>query len=536
MFSQNEKKTAGYSPIPDVDEELGLSQLEIKEESQVVSETSSYDHQTLAEKYPDANEHERAFLGALDNAISKCSKPRISLPIFHAKDLGIPDSPQVFLDSLSYPTLALLASLIMGGTAVVANSPIYIALFPYISCTLAFLACIPPIRKRFLAQTNIILTRTKSQKQSIESKVMLLCSDAITQVDTAENFMDAALKPIKSKLDKMTELEQALQIIDPTIDIPDVSDIEEAFDGCTDQIRSVIGEVLKVVDFSVSRAVPETFRSEEALDRRIFYPFVGILLFIQLVGIWISTTHQQRENHILTDSFDSTSSVAIDAQIGDTDEPTQLELMIISIQTYLTSMIELVLAYVASNISVITRNINKFIKSIEEDFNNTLEKYSSETFSLVFDKGLGDVRTKTLKLIKDMEKIEGPLKKAEERMIDYKAKMEALKQQKALAEAAEKAKKEAQQKMEALKEKALAEAKEKAREAEKKAKEAAEKAKEEAQQKMEALKKKALAEAKEKAREAEEKAREEEEKAKKACEEWQSNEKWPFFVVYTISL
>lgn len=526
MFFSNNDKKAGYSSIPEVgDEEEGLT-----------FSASSDSNLTLAEKYPEANEQERAFLGALDHAIDKCSQPQITLPTFKAKDLGPPDSPQAFLDSLRYPTLALLASLTTGAAIVVTSNPIYIELFPYVSCILAFLTTIPPLRKRFRAQTQIILSRIKSQKLTIESNVMLLCNNAISQIDTAESYMDAALKPIRSKLDQITELEQTLRIVDPTIDIPDVSDIEEAFDGCTDQIRKVIGVVLEAVDYSTSRAVPSKFQSQEAMDLSMFYPLLGVLLGIQLFGILISVRMQQEGEESASMIGNTDNAVTEIADVGEVPyydigdeavEPTQFEIMIVSIQTYMTTMVQLILAYLISNLSAIAKKINAFIKSIEVDVNDTIEKHTGEIFSLVFDKGLGGVRTKILKLIRDIEKIEGPLNKARE-MRDYKIKMQELKE-KALAEAENKAREAAAKAREAA-EKAKEEVEAKAREAATKVRGTAEKAKEEAEAKAREAAEKAVAKAEAKAKEAvakaEAKAREAVEKAKeKALRKKEATEK-----------
>jgi hypothetical protein len=510
MILSSSDKKEGYSSIPEVDEEQG----HLVQDNP--SETVLDDSLTLAEKYPEANEQERAFLGALDNAIGKCSQPRVTLPTILYKDLGPPDSPQAFLDSLRIPTVALIASLTVGATAIVVNSPIYIALFPYVSCILAFIGSIPPIRKRFRAQTQIILTRIQSQKQSIESKVVNLSNNAIHFIDIAESFMDDALKPIKEKLDKVTELEETLRIVDPTIDIPDVSDIEEAFDGCTDQIRGVVDLALKAVSYSTSRAVPTTFKSQSNLDKSIFYPTLAILLGIQLFGVYASIMVKEvNEGKISGIGSNTTDFVGEDKNIFGIENKTpdfvgqtesvqsmaQLEIMIVSIQTYLTTILQLILAYIASNLSAIAKKINSFIKSIEIDVNQTLDKNIGGTFSLVFDEGLGGVRTKILKLIKDMEKIEGPLNKARE-MSDYKAKMQALKD-KARAEAEAKAR-EAEKKLQEARE--LAEAK---------AKEAAENAKAEVGKKIQGAKDVAKA----KAREAKQMAKAEAENKRKEAKE-----------------
>ncbi len=543
-FSNNTK--AGYSSIPDVDEEQGVINATFS------STSSDADSFTLAEKYPEANDQERAFLGALDSAIEKCSQPHITLPTFRAGDLAPPDSPLAFLQSLKYPTMALISSLVVGASIMTTNSPIYKFLFPYFSCILAFIATIPPIRERFLTRSQIILVKIKSQKNAIESKVTLISSNAVAYVDTAESFMDAALKPIKSKLDQVTELEKTLRMINPEIDIPDVTDIEEAFDGCTDKIRNAIGMVLAVVGYSTSKAVPKTFQSQESLDRSIFYPLLGVLLCIQIFGVWASThmniedggegdiystkglnattagglngtipevlsgTVTKGVHETITEGFNATNSSQIyyiNVTQNQETEPTQMDIMLVSIQTYLTTMIQLILVYILSTIAAVTRKVNSFIKSIEGDVNDTLDKSIGDTFNVVFKEGLGGVRSKTLKLIRDMEKIEGPLKKAQE-MRDYEVKMAALKE-KALAEAEAKAR-EAEAKAREVAEKAKQEAEQKLREAREEAEQKAQQAKSMFFRKTEELKKKAHAEAEKKAQAAKEEA---ERKAKDAKEE-----------------
>jgi len=488
-----------YTPVSDVDLEQGQQQganygsmnPSTSDEEVLTKEEEEEEQRSLAKKYPEANSQELKFLGALDKAIAKYSEPKISLPRVQDDRLGYSgsDSFPEFLASLKLPTAALIACVGASVTVLATDNEIYRTLFPYVSCILIFTSTIPPLRNRFLQRCEAFVPLVEGQAKSVESKMSSLSTGAIGHLNKAEDTMDAALSPIQEKLDKVTELETMLRTVDPTIDIPDVSDIKEAFDGCTDKIESAFKAVLNVADGSISKVIPPMFRSRKMLEKRLLYPFLAVVLVMQLASVWKNEHVQNAEVEDSSNSYEqSTDSFSSEAFTNDTEqeEPfsqwqAQWEVLSSAVLTYVSTILQLVIAFIVTQISLIVKKLNAFVEKIEGDINTIINEQVGGTFKLVFSECMGGVREKMLKLIGDMEKIEGPLKKAEE-MKNAQGMMNALKE-KARAEAEEKAK-------EAI-EKAKGETTRQAEEAKEEAKRKAEEAKEEAKRKAEDAKEKA---------------------------------------------
>lgn len=363
----------------------------------------------LEEKYPDANDQERAFLGKLDEAMEK-AKPVIALPTFKSTDIGPPAALMEFLQTLVIPTIAFGISLGSAVAAAAMASPLAIALFPYYSCLLTFIASIIPMKQAFNKRVDTIFNNVTSKEKEVFDKVDGVSSIALGYVDSAENAMDSAFKPIRSKLDKATKLEKTLQKVDPDIDIPDPSDIEKSFNGFTGQIRGAMEIVTASVD--ITKSIPKPIASKENLFKYVFLPTASVFLILQLVAIY-TTTHD-----IAVDKNTNTTATSdrfLEAVASsDPDEfATRLNLIQISIQTYLTTFVQMILAYIAALPAFIIIPMNKFIQSLEKDVNEKLDEYAGPTFQAIFVNGFGSVKTKMLEFIAKMENIEGPMEKAE---------------------------------------------------------------------------------------------------------------------------
>ena len=463
----------GYSSIPDVDLEQPEQPVAAPEAEEPTEEEEL---KLLAVKYPEANEYEAKFLGALDKAIAKYSEPKIALPKLPPKceQLGSSSSDSIpaFLNSLRAPTVALIATLGAGVQVLAMNNPIYEALYPYLSCVLLFISSIPSLRERFMQRFEALFAVIEHEPKEAEAKIEEFSNKAIKQLDDAESRMDSALKPIQAKLDKVTELESMLRIVDPSIDIPDISDIEEAFDGATGKIKSALEKVNDCCGVCVDKNIPEPIKSTKNMSNYFFYPFLAGVLIFQLVGVYVSETVK---NSVVdpvaeTDISTSTSEVPVEDSLEDPEFRSQFMLLIVTpLVNYLGTILEMSIAFALSQVSLIVKEMNTRIENIETDVNKEFKKRTGPIFDMVFKEGMGTVRSKTLKLIKDIEKIEGPLKKAEE--MAEMAKLKKLQE-----EAAARAKEEAEKKLQEAKEAAARKLEEAKEEAERKAREAQEKA------------------------------------------------------------
>jgi len=443
-----------YSPIPDVDLEK-QDEVSDSPESPVIDEEEEL--KILAEKYPEANEFELKFLGALDQAISKYGHPKVKFPMLPAngEELGSSSSDSIpeFLNSLTIPTATFITCAAAGMQVLAMDNPIYQALYPYVSCIILFLSSVAYLRQRFILRCEAFVGRIQSQIGAVASTLQSLSTSAIKQLDDAEARMDAVLKPIKEKLDKVTEFEEKLRVIDPDIDIPDVSDIEEAFDGCTDKIESVFQAVLKFSEAAASNAVPEIFQSVRMLTVRLLYPFLAVVLVLQLVAVFATET---------------TKSNIVPPEEDETLQTRLMELIVTPFISYITTITALAVGFGLSQLAKLIKKVNDLIKDIEGEVNQVLKDRTGEIFDLVFKQGMGNVRAKTLKLIKDVEKLEAPLKKVTDMMklkfLQERAREEAEAKAKEAAESLEKAKEENERKARDAAEKAKEDAEKKAKE------------------------------------------------------------------------
>jgi len=547
MLSAKDKN--GYGSIPDIEEGI-------------TSDSPQPTALTPAQKYPEANDQELAFLIILDEAMAN-SKPKIDLPTIKATDLGEPPSVREFVDSLLAPSAAFAISAatalwIMGETNPTTQA-VAAALFPYYSCILVFAATVIPTKYRFNAWSGSILSKIDVIKQSTTDKVEAVSSIALRYVTKAETTKDDVLRPIEAKLEYATKIEVQLQRIDPTIDIPDISDIDEAFDGFADVIENAADKTSKAVD--VSRKVPKAMESQKNLELYVFYPVMCILLLTQLLLVWITSqaVASMSSDEInadinvtsvpaevdtafrgllrgsmtnVTDFVETSSSISDDSIISLQEDPSQMQLLIISLQTYVTAIIQLVVTYVMTHYGVLAKEMNRHIKNIEDDVNETLDLYAGPVFKFVFDDGFGGVKEKFLDLVHKMEKIEGPLRKLDKmtggkmgsallalKDGDFSADNMKRDAERFLRGKAMDLKGEAEERALEMKAQAEQKARDAKEEAERKAREAAEQAKVEAERKKRELEEKARAEAERKKRELEEKAAQAKEEAERKARE-----------------
>jgi hypothetical protein len=100
------------------------------------------------------------------------------------------------------------------------NSRLAQTIHPYFSCILTFVASIPEIRKRFIAQITPAFHKFQDTKTVLETKLDGVSDKGLRYLGVTETAMNQALKPINDKLAFVTKFESLLKKADPTIDIP----------------------------------------------------------------------------------------------------------------------------------------------------------------------------------------------------------------------------------------------------------------------------------------------------------------------------
>lgn len=204
-----------------------------------------------------------------------------------------------------------------------------------------------------------------------------------------------------------------LQKIDPTIDIPDPKDIEEAFDGFTDKIKGCVEIVNSAVN--VREKLPLPLRSKNEFFLYVFLPIVVVFVAVQFVLIYLS----QNSAPETEESTATTTGRLLRYLVADTASDAfkdRMKLILISVQVYAQSVVQMVIYYVSTLPQFIILPMNKFVTQVEKDANDVLDKHAGPIFQSIFTDGFGSVKGKMLEFIKKMEKIEGPLEKAEKSM------------------------------------------------------------------------------------------------------------------------
>jgi len=113
---------------------------------------------------------------------------------------------------------------------------------------------------------------------------------------------------MRPKLDKFTKLEKTLQKINPNIDIPDVSDLEEEMEAAEGNVTSKFKDIETSLD--IPNRIPAPFRSKAHFQTYIVYPillvYLSIMLFLAFTASRDGTT-TDNEN-LPTDTNQTVSS------------------------------------------------------------------------------------------------------------------------------------------------------------------------------------------------------------------------------------
>jgi len=361
------------------------------------SRALSNDTQTAAEKYPEANEQELKLLMLLDGAKEKAT-PEINLPRLNPEDIGIPLSLREFFGSLKLATVSLIVILMTALPVVLSGSPVAIALFPYYACLLVFVASVPATRKRLSEQFMAIFENIEEVQANVNDKISAVLDGGTAYVASVQDNIDKVLEPIRPKLDQVTKLESALRKINPNIDIPDVSDIEEKLDDAADSIRDVFDSTKKAAD--LTKHIPKPLRSRINFEVIVTFPALLVFLILQLVAVFASSG-----------GGSSAAGAVVETAAGSAATAFNPGLIAAAFKSYFAVVIQLGISFFSTQSSFLAKGMNNGIDKVECDVNEVLNRIVEPVFKNFFVKRMEEIKAKILELIKKMEMIEGPLKK-----------------------------------------------------------------------------------------------------------------------------
>ena len=189
--------------------------------------------------------------------------------------------------------------------------------------------------------------------------------------------------------------------------------LQTAFDGFTDKIKGCLETVNSAVN--VRDKLPLPLRSKNEFFLYVFLPIVVVFLAIQFLLIYLSQSGTPEADESTT----TTNARLLRYLVADTSSDAfkdRIKLILISVQVYAQSVVQMVIYYVSTLPQFIILPMNKFVTKVETDANEVLDKHAGPIFQSIFMDGFGSVKKKMLEFIAKMEKIEGPLEKAQKSM------------------------------------------------------------------------------------------------------------------------
>ena len=240
---------------------------------------------------------------------------------------------------------------------------------------------------------------------------------------------------MKPKLDKASKVEKLLQKFDPDIDIPDTEDIEGELEDAADRITNMVDTIKSSLD--LRKYFPKPAQSQELFDKYLVYPILAIYLVIQLVSVYFLTSGTKDGSDsastvdtgggtseimrllrgLTSDDFtevDAPSSNITSATSNTVAEPEtymeevddQFELIVVTFFAYLVTAIQILISWLATQRQFLTKLINKKILTVSKIVNGETATTVKPIFHDIFVVSLEKIKTKLLKLIGKVQKIE----------------------------------------------------------------------------------------------------------------------------------
>ena len=166
----------------------------------------------------------------------------------------------------------------------------------------------------------------------------------------------------------------------------------------------------------LSKDLPEPFKSVEKYELYFVMPFLAVMLILQLWGVYM-TCHTETSS----DLSDAKNVTIVDSIRFLQDNPTNVEIQMadsttdpndwsvqwfeirIAIQTYLTTLLQIGLAFLVTQVKIMVSLINSQIDLLEKRINKHLRSAVGDVFEDIFHKGFGIVKEKFLVLVSSWE-------------------------------------------------------------------------------------------------------------------------------------
>jgi exonuclease VII large subunit len=281
--------TAGYEPIPDVEPSVVTSSS---------SSSSSFDYSGL-------DPQQMELMSTLDDTIQKNNTSmllQLQLPAIDPQVMVT--QGQSWVTSMILPTMTAIGTtvtaLVLSAVHQMTNqsnqlessiSSLLIQLFPYFNAVVVFLSSFAPIQQRCMTSVQPILEQVGILSDTITTAVQNVTQHVDTTLDTLQTQVQTTLTPLLPTLQTATQYEQMIRQIQPNIDIPDATDIEEEFQEARTVLQTPMEQATTTLRTISTQAVPAPFQSATKFYWYIVFPMAVLVLSTQL-GVVVYTTRR----------------------------------------------------------------------------------------------------------------------------------------------------------------------------------------------------------------------------------------------------
>jgi hypothetical protein len=281
--------TAGYEPIPDVEPSVVTSSS---------SSSSSFDYSGL-------DPQQMELMSTLDDTIQKNNTSMLQQLQLPAIDPQVMVTQgQSWVTSMILPTMTAIGTtvtaLVLAAVHTMTNqsnqvessiSSMLIQLFPYFNAVVVFLSSFAPIQQRCVTSVQPILERVRILSDTITTAVQNVTKHVDTKLDTLQTQVQTTLTPLLPTLQTATQYEKMIRQIQPNIDIPDATDIEEEFQEARTVLQEPMEQATTTLRTMSTQAVPAPFQSATKFYWYIVFPMAVLVLGTQL-GVVVVTTRR----------------------------------------------------------------------------------------------------------------------------------------------------------------------------------------------------------------------------------------------------
>mmetsp|Transcript_12546 Transcript_12546/g.24065 ORF Transcript_12546/g.24065 Transcript_12546/m.24065 type:complete len:524 (+) Transcript_12546:114-1685(+) len=240
--------------------------------------------------YDDLDDDQAAVLKKLDNAMTM-SHFDFSMPAVDPAELV--SQGNSFLQSMFLPTLTAVATVLAGlALNYQAQYSLWaetaVRYFPYANALIIFYSSVTPLSNRFKDAMKPVFDKSAKVQEDVCDRVGMITVQVDTSIDAIQADVKEVLKPIKPIIDNASSKAGPLKQMDPTLDIPDASEIDEEFDELQGKVGAKVKDAQKALD--LEQCIPGRLKSLDHFYWQVIFPILILALVLQLALAWCTTS------------------------------------------------------------------------------------------------------------------------------------------------------------------------------------------------------------------------------------------------------